>query len=250
MIPAVRQAHSGFLFLAEAYWDLEWALQQQGFNYCYDKRLYDRILHGPAEQVRLHLLADDAYQHGLVRFVENHDEPRAASAFGSTRSQVAAVTALTQTGARLVHNGQLEGATVRLPVFLGRYPTEPTDGTLVAFYRTFLPTVADPTFRHGSWQLCDRSGWPGDDRYQNLLAWCWEGDSRWLIVVNLSESTAAGLVRAPWDDLRGRHWQLTDPTQNSTLLRSGDDLVDGLFVDLDAWRWHMFRIDEIADEVA
>ncbi len=132
VIPAVREAHPGFLFLAEAYWDLEWALQQQGFNYCYDKRLYDRILHGPAEQVRLHLLADDNYQHGLVRFVENHDEPRAVSAFGSTRSQVAAVTALTQTGARLVHNGQLEGATVHLPVFLGRYPKEASDEALLA----------------------------------------------------------------------------------------------------------------------
>jgi glycosidase len=80
-------------------------------------------LQGPAEQVRLHLLADDQYQHGLLRFVENHDEPRAVSAFGSARSRVAAVTALTQTGARLVHNGQLEGATVHLPVFLGRYPS-------------------------------------------------------------------------------------------------------------------------------
>jgi glycosidase len=142
--PAVREAYPGFLFLAEAYWDLEWALQQQGFNYCYDKRLYDRILQGPAEQVRLHLLADDQYQHGLLRFVENHDEPRAVSAFGSARSRVAAVTALTQTGARLVHNGQLEGATVHLPVFLGRYPSEPTDPDLITFYRSFLTAVADP----------------------------------------------------------------------------------------------------------
>jgi hypothetical protein len=250
VIPAVRKAHPGFLFLAEAYWDLEWTLQQQGFNYCYDKRLYDRILHGPAEQVRLHLLADDEYQHGLVRFVENHDEPRAASAFGPTRSRVAAVTALTQTGARLVHNGQLEGATVHLPVFLGRYPNESTDEALRAFYRSFLPAVADPTFRHGGWQLCGRSGWPRDDRYQNLLAWCWEGDTRWLIVVNLSDSTAAGLVRAPWDDLRGRTWSLTDPShaaQNTTFLRSGDDLANGLFVELAGWNWHMFRLDPITD---
>ena len=34
-----------FVFMAEAYWDLEWALQQQGFDYCYDKRLYDRLVH-------------------------------------------------------------------------------------------------------------------------------------------------------------------------------------------------------------
>jgi hypothetical protein len=243
VIPAVRNTHPGFVFLAEAYWDLEWALQQQGFNYCYDKRLYDRILHGPAEQVRLHLTADDEYQHRLVRFIENHDEPRAAPTFGSTRSQVAAVTALTQTGARLVHNGQLEGATVHLPVFLGRYPAEPTDAALLAFYRSFLPALADPTFRRGRWRLCDRLGWPDDDRYQNLLAWCWEGDTRWLIVVNLSGAAAAGLVRTPWADLRGRPWQLADPTQNLIFVRSGDDLVDGLFVELDAWRWQMFRID-------
>ncbi len=249
VIPAVREAHPGFLFLAEAYWDLEWALQQQGFDYCYDKRLYDRILQGPAEQVRLHLLADDEYQHRLLRFVENHDEPRAATAFGSNRSQVAAVTALTQTGARLIHNGQLEGATVHLPVFLGRYQVEPTNPTLHAFYRVLLPALADPTFRNGHWQLCDRSGWPGDDRYQDLLAWCWEGETRWLIVVNLSDGAAAGLVRTPWADLRGRQWQLTDPTQSVAFVRSGDDLVDGLFVELDAWRWHMFRIDPLADNV-
>jgi hypothetical protein len=244
----VRQAHQGFLFLAEAYWDLEWALQQQGFNYCYDKRLYDRILHGPAEQVRLHLLADDEYQHRLVRFVENHDEARAAAAFGSTRSQAAALAALTQTGARLVHNGQLEGATVHLPVFLGRYPVESPDPTLLAFYRCLLPALADPTFRYGRWRLCDRSGWPGDDRYTNLVAWCWEGDTRWLIIVNLSDVTAAGRVQAPWADLRDHTWQLTDPTQDMAFPRSGDDLVDGLFVELDAWQWHLLRVDPIADE--
>jgi hypothetical protein len=243
VIPAVRQTHPAFLFLAEAYWDLESALQQQGFNYCYDKRLYDRILHGPAEQVRLHLLADDQYQHGLLRFVENHDEPRAATAFGSTRSQVAAVTALTQTGARLVHNGQLEGATVHLPVFLGRYRSEPTDAGLIDFYRSFLAALADPTFRYGRWRLCDRSGWLGDAKYQDLIAWCWDGNTRWLIVVNLSDGTAAAKVRTPWPDLRGHQCHLSDPTQHIAFLRSGDDLVDGLFVELDAWKWHMLRVD-------
>ena len=45
VIAAVREGHPDFCFIAEAYWDLEWALQQQGFDYCYDKRLYDRLLH-------------------------------------------------------------------------------------------------------------------------------------------------------------------------------------------------------------
>ena len=244
VINAVRAAYPSFLFLAEAYWDLEWSLQQQGFDYCYDKRLYDRILHGPAEQVRLHLLADEKYQHHLVRFTENHDEPRAASAFGPAKSQVAAVATLTQTGARLIHNGQLEGATVHLPVFLGRYPVGPADDTLLGFYRSLLAALADPTFRHGNWRLCEVSGWPGDDRYRNLVAWCWEGDTRWLIVVNLSEKSAAGQVRMQSDDVAGRLWNLVDPTHPTlvSFIRSGDDLVSGLFVELDAWQWHMFRI--------
>ena len=66
---AVRNTHPGFLFMAEAYWDLEWELQQQGFDYCYDKKLYDRLEHDPAEGVRLHLCADLAYQEKLVRFI-------------------------------------------------------------------------------------------------------------------------------------------------------------------------------------
>ena len=84
-------------------------LQQQGFDYCYDKKLYDRMEHGDAESVRLHLLADMAYQQGLVRFLENHDEPRAAATFAAEKARAAAVTLLTLPGAKLLHEGQFEG---------------------------------------------------------------------------------------------------------------------------------------------
>ena len=127
IIPAVKARHPGFIFMAEAYWDLEWELQQQGFDFCYDKRLYDRLEKGDAESVRLHLTADAAYQRRLVRFVENHDEPRAAAAFPAKRLRAAAVAALTLPGARLLHEGQFEGRRVRLPVFLRRRPDEAAD---------------------------------------------------------------------------------------------------------------------------
>ncbi|MGE3778219.1 MAG: alpha-amylase family glycosyl hydrolase, partial [Pirellulaceae bacterium] len=39
----VREQSPDFCFMAEVYWDLEWTLQQQGFDYTYDKRLYDRL---------------------------------------------------------------------------------------------------------------------------------------------------------------------------------------------------------------
>jgi hypothetical protein len=233
--------------MAEAYWDLEWALQQQGFDFCYDKRLYDRLVHEGAEQVRLHLVGDVAYQDGLVRFTENHDESRAASVFEPARAKAAAVATLTQTGARLVHHGQMEGRKVRLPVFLRRFPPEAVDADLAEFHRSLLVAVDDPTFRTGTWRLCDRSGWPGNDTFEQLVAWCWDGNPRWLVVVNLSAARANGHVRAPWGDLRGQSLRLVDPTADIAYDRTGDELCDGLYVELDPWCWHLFRL-EFADE--
>ena len=70
----VRHAHPDFLFLAEAYWDLEGPLFEQGIDFCYDKPLYDRLRDGDAASVRAHLLADSRRQARFVRFLENHDE--------------------------------------------------------------------------------------------------------------------------------------------------------------------------------
>jgi hypothetical protein len=240
VIPAVRASHQGFRFIAEAYWDMEWTLQQQGFDFCYDKRLYDRLASEGGDAVRGHLRGDPNYQARLVRFVENHDEPRVASAFGD-RARVVAVSALTQMGARLIHDGQSAGRRIRLPVFLGRYPEEAVDPATVEFYRALLGALADPTFHQGRWQLAETSGWPGSGAEQ-LVAWCWDGDTRWLVVVNLGTEPAAGTVRFPIDGLRGRRWRLVDPTHEVSFERSGDDLVDGLYVDLAAAGWHLWRV--------
>ena len=245
LIGAVRETHPGFCFIAEAYWDLEWELQSQGFDHCYDKRLYDRLVHESPEAVRLHLTADTGYQQGLLRFLENHDEPRAAAVFSPAQHRAVAVATLTQCGARLVHDGQLDGRRIRLPVFLGRLPDEEPDAALAAFYASLLGALADPTFRTGTWRLCDRWGWPDDQRFEHVVAWCWEGSTRWLVAVNLSDEATAAMVRVPWTDLRGREVRLVDPTDDVTYERAGDDLVDGLYVELGPWAWHLVRLDVV-----
>jgi hypothetical protein len=108
--------------MAEAYWDLEWELQQQGFDFCYDKRLYDRLNHDNAESIRLHLCAELAYQNKLVRFIENHDEPRAAAVFSPAQERAAVVVMATVPGARLFYEGQIEGRKVRPPSFWADAP--------------------------------------------------------------------------------------------------------------------------------
>ena len=190
-ISATKKANPDFLFIAEAYWDLEWELQQQGFDFCYDKRLYDRLEHENAESVRLHLCADLAYQNKLLRFIENHDEPRAASAFTPAKERAAAVTTSTLPGARLFHQGEFEGRQVRLPVFLGRRPDEPVDNELWDFYKKLLLAIDSPVFREGDWKLCERTGWPDNRSYENVVAWAWNKDGdRYLIAVNLSDNAA------------------------------------------------------------
>lgn len=121
LIGAARAAHPGFLFMAEAYWDLEWELQQQGFDFCYDKKLYDRLEHGQVDAVRGHLYADLAYQERLVRFIENHDEPRAAASFSPEKARAAAILTTTLPGAVLLHEGQFDGfvRTANYAIFTG-----------------------------------------------------------------------------------------------------------------------------------
>ena len=146
---AVRAKVPGFLFLAEVYWDLEWTLQQQGFDYTYDKRLYDRLVEGHARPVREHLHAGLDFQDRLARFLENHDEPRAAATFAPEVHRAAAVLTFLTPGLRFFHQGQREGKRVRIPVHLGRGPDEAVEPGIAAFYDRLLECLKDPAFRDG-----------------------------------------------------------------------------------------------------
>jgi glycosidase len=243
VIPTVKVFNPNFLFIAEAYWDLEWELQQQGFDFCYDKRLYDRLLHDSPESVRLHLTAGLPFQMKLLRFLENHDEPRAAAVFAPKRERAAAVVTSTLPGARLFHEGQFEGRKVRLPVFLDRRPAEPVDESLLAFYRSLLRSIDKPVFRGGEWSLCALHGWPDNQSFENIVAWSWHNDSdRCLIAVNLSDHAAQAQVFVGWPDLSHGTWNLSDSLSGQHYERDGDEMLrSGLYVDLPPWGFHFLN---------
>lgn len=246
VIPKIKASYPGFKFIAEAYWDLEWNLQQQGFDFCYDKKLYDRIEHDSAESVRQHLLADLPYQQRMVRFIENHDEPRAATTFPEGKGCAVALIILTLAGAKLLHEGQFEGLKIRLPVFLARSTAEPLNQDLLAFYRRLLKETNREVFRNGDWRLCERSGWPDNQSCQNILAWCWTKDKeRYLIVTNFSDKTSQALIGMPWEDLRGKTWRFNEVLSAEFYVRDGNDLLDaGLYINLGPWKYHFFQVKE------
>jgi glycosidase len=248
-IATVRRQSPEFLFMAEVYWGLEWTLQQQGFDYTYDKRLYDRLRDGHAQPVRDHLRAGMDFQNKLARFLENHDEPRAAATFPSEVHEAAAVVTYTAPGLRFFHQGQLEGRRKRISPHLGRGPDEPVDPSLQAFYSRLLAVLRQPIVRQGSWQLLEcLPAWEGNWTSACFVAYAWEGGAGQplLTAVNFAANHSQCYVRLPWSDLHGGQWRLQDLLGSAVYDPHGDDLeVRGLYLDMAPWLYHVFSLERL-----
>ncbi len=245
-IAKVRRKHPGFTFMAEVYWDLEWSLQQEGFDYTYDKRLYDRLRERNAAGVRDHLVADLDFQNKLARFLENHDEPRAAEVFPLGVHRAAAVVTYFSPGLRFFHQGQLEGRKIRIPAHLGRGPDEAPDPALVTFYDRLLAVLKRPLFRNGTWRRIDPRPAGEDNRtYDGFIACVWQGPDGGRVVCVVNYSHAAGQCRLPLPlaDLRRKSVRLVDLMSDVRYERSGDELAaGGLFIDMPPWSYHVFEV--------
>ncbi|HLY25218.1 MAG TPA: alpha-amylase family glycosyl hydrolase [Aggregatilineales bacterium] len=247
VIPTIKQLRPDFIFMAEVYWDMEADLQALGFDYTYDKRLYDRLLHESPVTVRDHLLAVSVFQRRLVRFIENHDEGRAVSAFGLERSMAAATLSATLPGAKLFHEGQFEGHTLKLPVQLGERPAEQPNRAVQTFYRTLLAALAQAPYHEGAFMMLGIHPIVGEDpSHYNLFAWAWALNEDWrMVVVNYSGGPAKGRVFLPRPDFAGSAvWMFQDgfnPAER--LLRNGDDLLtSGLPLELPAYGVRLFTM--------
>lgn len=245
----VRRKAPQFCFMAEVYWDLEWRLQQQGFDYTYDKRLYDRLHERHARAVREHFLAGLDYQDKLARFLENHDEPRAAAAFPPEIHQAAAVVTFLSPGLRFFHQGQFEGRTKRISPHLSRAPVEPVDDALRQFYKRLLALLRQPAFRTGQWRLLEcQPAWDGNWTHECFVAFGWEGPAaeRWLVAVNYAPNQSQCRVRLPFNDLAGKSWRLNDQLASACYDRDGSELQsNGLYLDVPAWRAHVFSVKNL-----
>ena len=245
----VREKSPGFVFMAEVYWDLEWTLQQQGFNYCYDKRLYDRLREGHARPAREHLFAGLDFQDHLARFLENHDEPRAAATFDTAQHKAAALITFLSPGLRFFHQGEFEGRHLRISPHLVRAPDEPVDSSLVEFYDRLLGILKHPVVRDGQWRLAEcRPTWDGDSSNESFIAFAWEKSNgeRLLIVVNYSNRQSQTRVRLPFSNLPAEI-RFQELIGTDTYERNGADVeANGLYVLLPAWGSHVFSMSAVS----
>jgi hypothetical protein len=243
----VHEKYPAFVFMAEVYWDFEWTLQQQGFAYCYDKLLYDRLRDGHAGSVRGHLVAGLDYQDKLARFLENHDEPRAASEFPWPQHQAAAVTTFLSPGLRFFHDGQLEGAQIRVPTHLCRGPVEPVNQEIALFYSGLLKVLKTGPFRDGSWsQIQPQPAWSGNWTSDGFVAYAWSGGDagRYLVIVNYAGNQGQCRLLLPFPEFHGRQIRLTDLMGSEVYDRDGNELIDrGLYIDHTPWHFNVFALE-------
>jgi hypothetical protein len=238
-IGQVRQHYPDFLFLAEAYWGAEQKLQQTGFDFTYDKPLYDKLLSSSPDETQSYIMSNGVCQERSAHFIENHDEPRAVTAFGRERSLAAAVIIATLPGLRLFHDGQLEGHRIRLPVQLVREPKETTDTEVRQFYARLLKVINQPAFHEGEWRLieasqaCERS-----ESHRSLLAWLWHyAEQHKIVVVNYSPNPAQGWLKLPLPLKTTGGILFRDELTGLTYTRDTDEIVkQGLYLDLSPYQ--------------
>jgi hypothetical protein len=245
-IASARAINPQFLLMAEVYWEMEWAMQQQGFDYAYDKRLYDRLHEGHARPVREHLQAELAYQKKLALFLENHDEPRAAATFPLEQHAADAIITFFTPGLRLFHQGQFEGRMKRISPHLGRAPIVAVNIDILKFYDKLLRLLRESIFREGNWNLLECVPASIDNRsHEAFIGFAWRGANEKCVViaVNYSEQAGQCFVRLPFSELSGKTWKLIDLSSADCYEREGDLLEkDGLYLDVSAWKHHVFEL--------
>ncbi len=241
IISTTHKTHPDFQFIAEAYWGTQPELSQAGFSYCYDKDFYDLLVYAKAPAIERHLGEEVVNQQSLLRFIENHDEQRAATIFNTPKAIVAAIALSTLPGAKLYHLGQFEGRKVKLPVFLRRWMDEPEIIEWKNIYTRLVRLASSPLIKLGEWKLCPHTGWVDNASSEELLCWSWHRPGETLLVViNYSEHKSQGKVVIPWKDLEGVSWRLVDLIKGDVFIRTTAELLsNGLFVDLPGWGFHL-----------
>ena len=243
IIPRVHKKYPEFLFIAEVYWDMEWELMQQGFNFCYDKNLYDRLKDSNVDSIIGYLQGDLSYQQKLLRFIENHDEERAINAFGKDKSLAAATVALSVPGAKLVYEGQMKGFETKLPVQLARRPEEKPKNEMLSFYEKLIGLLDEEIL---NWKLSEVRAMEKNGNYyhEKIIAHQWEQkNSIILAIINYSPlNNGANIL--PRNIKNGdKDLILRDILSDTTMQHSITEIKEkGLNVELAPWKSKIFKI--------
>jgi hypothetical protein len=219
-ISAVRQLQPQAEMIAEVYWDREEELQECGFDYTYNKRVYDYLMRGQDAELREFLQTrSPTFLRKSVHFLENHDEPRVAAQLSAERHKAAAALMLFLPGMALLHDGQLEGRRRFARIQVAKRPEEKTDPAIQAFYHELLGAIQRTHVRRGRAELLKNEG--------TVIAVKWQGPGREvdLALVNLGPDEQIVPCKDPAIDGDLRSSSVLYASKGASPKRSGDGVT-------------------------
>ena len=231
------------ILLAEAYWGTGSRLIDLGFSFVYDKEMYDAVRSEKSGDVRAQLSAPAQWQSHMARFLENHDEERCATVFGTQRVVSAGTLMGTLPGLRFYHQGELEGRRFHQPIEMGKLVPETPDPEISAFFQKILAIAKADAFHIAQWSLLSVSR-AGDNSADGLIAYEWRSSAAWkVVIVNLWPSASQGIIALGERVAVDKQYIFYDQLNDVRYPRSGQELhTSGLFVRRDGFQAHLFDV--------
>ncbi len=250
-LSTIREHHPNFVAMAEVYWGLEHELQQMGFNYTYDKTTYDLMLHADGNNLRKHLRDTMRFQDHMVRFIENHDEERAETAFAG-RHRPAAVLMAALPGPHLFHEGEFIGRRCRLPVQLNRRPVEPVVEGLADFYSQLFQIMRASSVTEGECRILEvRRAWEDNPTSHAIVTiWRQYQNQRYMFVSNIAAHQAQAYSAVPVEDMGCNVLEFRDLLSDAVYYRSRHQIMTaGLYLDMEQGQCHVFQVSPAPEGV-
>jgi len=246
VIPPIIEKYPNFKFIAEVYWNMEWNLMQQGFDYCYDKNYYNMIIDKNIKDLKEYLHADFKYQKNLIRFIENHDENRVEKELGIRRSEVAAVLTLTLPGMGFIHEGQMKGYEIKIPVQLKRRRNEIIKNKMLEFYRSLLATISNNNVKNNNWELCNVNQISQEDHTNEKIIsyhW-WANQEHFIIIINFNEISSKGKIKIPSFNLDSERIKFRDLLTDEIFRYDTSELQNnGFYIEVPGLRYYLFHVE-------
>jgi hypothetical protein len=191
------------------------------------------------------LKADWDFQTHSVRFLENHDEARAMSVFGS-RMPAVAVLAATVPGLHFFNDGQFQGFRTQMVVQLARAREESVDPEVYRMYKRLLQIIDAPEFHDKDWRLLEPRD-TGDGTSSDIIAYVWKGDTYTkFVIVNLGAGTSTARLDFPDDLFSARVLAFRDLLGDLSYQRELTDLKDaGFLVKEEGFGARIFEVKQV-----
>ncbi|MCX5782256.1 MAG: alpha-amylase family glycosyl hydrolase [Elusimicrobia bacterium] len=238
-ITSVKAVYPGFIFIAEVYWGLEQELMSLGFDYCYDKNLYENLRNENIAELKNSV---QFFGNKNLAFIENHDEGRAIEVFGKEKSKSAAIIIALTAGAKMFHQGQLEGNKVHLHIQLLRKPKETADKETLNFYRKYFSVLKQIDPGYSRWAVLETiAAWEGNWTYKEFV--CASKGNSYLAAVNFANHQSQCFVSPRLETALGKVI-FKDLLSDVVYERETENIkLRGFYLDMPPYGRHIFKIE-------